>query len=221
MSLLQENYRRSLWDWSGDPARTKNQAALSSQGTFLTFIDPLDHWTPGRLETIESHLKKHDFLLATVERDKRTNTNLPTLSNDWVSSLLQENWTVDSSFIIRRKLFNEMGGFSEQPKKGLKSLLPKVSDSYEFALKTIYHLSQSGQKDRIYLHSNKHIATSIDGEHQPKELLTLKAIEERAYALREAYSAIRATRNLPKHYWPVLLNTVKNAGKKVLKKDKG
>ncbi len=186
--ILKDRFRVMALDRTGDLAKARNLAAASSRGTYLAFLEDLHFWRPVRLRSLEPLLKGHDLIVATREPELD--------SSDWIRSFLSQNLLVESSIVVRRTHFEEVGGFPE----GYGGLpLPKRipgDESYEFALKCLVRLIDSGQKDRFILSPGDQIALE-----RPPLPAPIEKIEEKVQSLREVVSLVKLTRTLPKRYW--------------------
>jgi glycosyltransferase involved in cell wall biosynthesis len=200
--LLIERFTRT-----GDPGRTRNRGVERSRGTFLAFLDPRDSWRLGRLEWLEPLLKRHDLILATDEPLRE--------SSDWIRAFLTTNWAITSSAVIRRTLFDEVGGFPEGyfgapfPKR-----LPGLDD-YEFWLRCLITLMRKDQRDRFILMPNQHV--TID----PLRSMDLTPIHAKIKLLREALTLVHIARSLPPRYWITLAQRLADMSKALVKRRRG
>ena len=183
---------------SGDPGATRNQGVEASSGTFLAFLDSDDYWRPGRLQWLEPLLSKKDFIL--------TPTEYPGESSDWLQTYLRINLGHTSSIVVRRTLFNSVGGF---PQGYFGILLPKRLpgfEDYEFLLKCFCKLAHPEQNQRILVAKNQHVV--IEHQQSGSGRMALKS-----QMLRETMTLMRIASILPKRYWPLLSRRIAGAGK--------
>lgn len=114
---------RVLQQAQGGPAKARNLGASAARGTWLAFLDADDTWLPRKLER---QLALADDTIGLVYSD-RYNTgsrgSLPEIQSDIQQmyegrvflDLLLGNVITTSSVLIRRSIFDAIGGFSEDP----------------------------------------------------------------------------------------------------------
>jgi glycosyltransferase involved in cell wall biosynthesis len=196
--LLIESFERS-----GDPGTTRNRGVARSQGTYLAFLDSDDYWKPGRLKWLLPLLSQHDLILAT---DAKLGE-----SADWVRTFLATNWAITSSAVIRRTLFEEVGGFPEgyfgapMPKR-----LPGFED-YELWLRCLMQLARTDRRARFCLTPNLHVVSEPQAGGSGRMRLKMQM-------LREAVTLLHVSRKLPPRYWSTVAHRLAGAGKALLKK---
>lgn len=182
---------------SMDLGKLRNQGATQSQGSFLAFLDSKDWWKPGRLEWLNAELSRRDLILSTSGE-----TTQHPESADWIRTFVLENKGVTSSAVIRRTLFDELGGFPEKR--------PGIGE-YEFWLRCLSRLQESGRRDRFVLLANRHV------EIEPEPMQASPAFQK-VQDVREALSLVSVARHLPKRYWPTIGKRVVEAGKGVFRR---
>ena len=182
-----------------DPAVLKNQAAHVARGHFLSFIEPGDWWRPSRLSKLEPWLPGSDLLVSTRD-DLRVST-------DWLRSFLSENWAVRSSMVVRRHLFDKVGGFPEGCSGSWFPRRLPGSDSYEFFLRALVQLTEDDAQDRFTLLGSEEIVIEAGwpGGALPGPLASL---EKRARQVREKASLLHLLRNLPGRHRPLALRAL-------------
>ncbi len=179
---------------SGDRARLWNIGAARSRGSFLAFLDPRDQWKPNRLTLLEPWLKKHDLLT-----NSRT---APHATSDWVRAFLAENWAIPSSLVVRRSLFEAVGGFPEgYTGLPLPRRLPGEVE-YEFLLRALTVLLKSDHRDRFEVMTEETVALGERPAGFPAP------IESKISRLREAVTLLSVTPKLPPRYWSAVVKKV-------------
>lgn len=194
------------FDRTFEAGKLINQGGVSSQGSFLAFIKPGDTWKPGRLSALEPLLPKHDLIVATNE-DRGEST-------DWIRAFITENRGVPSSTVIRRTLFDEIGGFPET--------IARIED-YALWLKAVAHLSKSGDKDRFLLMSSEHIQAESQSFGLPpgSPLASVPALHSllcKVQKVRESLTLVTSAKNIPSRYWGTIAKRIFDEGKSLLKK---
>lgn len=107
----------------GVPSATRNAGARRARGEILTFLDSDDYWRPERLErclaaltpAYEAVCHAEDFIDA-KGRKLRTQIYGPESRANYHSLLLTGNCLSMSAVVLRRPLFERLGGFSEDPR---------------------------------------------------------------------------------------------------------
>lgn len=167
-----------------------NAGAWVATGRFITFYDPSDRWYPGRLVALENLFSGSDWIASAREP----------LGNraDLLSSLISKNWVLPGSSVIRRALFDKVGGVPE----GL-SVVPE----YGLALKLATALDRANKLTRFKIMSSTSIAH--DPVRPPVALDAPHWLSSRAAILSEALVRTRETATLlrllplfPPRYWP-------------------
>lgn len=111
----------------GHIGRLRNLGATAGRGDFLAFLDSDDLWRPKKLETqlrammkerqagwsyTEYSLFRHEGLELPLHSGRA-----PAISCDILRALLeQETGICPCTLLVRRSLFEELGGFSEDPR---------------------------------------------------------------------------------------------------------
>lgn len=192
-------------DSTGDPGALRNRGVAASRGAFIAFLNPEDWWKPGRLKTLEPQLHGHDLLLATDSGSYETLSG----SSDWLKAFLWGNPAVLSSAVIRRTLFDELGGFPEgYYARGVPGKLPGRED-YELWLKALTHLKITGRKDRFLMVRNDHVVTERDTASNP--LLPVQVMKK-VDLFREVVTLARIAPSLPRMYWGTLARRLAENG---------
>ena len=189
----------------GDRGAARNFGAEAASGVFLAFLDPEDFWLPGRLERLAPWLSRHDFLLSAAE-NPATGQDSSAMETDWLRAFLSHNWALPSSTVIQRALFEKIGGFQKGYQKfPMPSRIPGQLD-YEFWLKALLELHESGRRNRFALLSGGKSDIEVSPEKNPSTAGMLKKLA----SLREVVSLLTLARKLPWRNWPEILGQVKN-----------
>ncbi len=176
---------------AGDRARLWNIGAARSRGSFLAFLDPRDQWKPNRLTLLEPWLKKHDLLTSSQ--------TAPHSSSDWVRAFLTENWATPSSLVVRRSVFESVGGFPEgYTGLPLPRRLPGEVE-YEFLLRALTFLLKSDNRERFDVMTEETVAIGERPAGFPAP------IENRFSRLREAVTLLSVAPKLPPRYWSAVV----------------
>jgi len=123
---------------TGNIASLRNAGVIASCGELLSFLDSDDIWLPCKLE-IQLSLLKHKKNLWSYGRFELVNEALETINNKagrfvpisgWIApQIITCEASVNiSSLMIDRNLFNELGGFDDNPKLILR-------EDYELVLR--------------------------------------------------------------------------------------
>jgi glycosyltransferase involved in cell wall biosynthesis len=97
---------------NGGPASARNYAAQMARGDWLGFLDADDHWLPTKLEKQLSLATSDD--LAVIQTLTGGSTEQIPLEVTF-SQLWERNLVCTSSVLIRRSVFERLGGFNEDP----------------------------------------------------------------------------------------------------------
>jgi len=117
--------RIALFEQSeGCPAKARNRGARAASGSWLAFLDADDVWLPHKLERQLSRIEPDTVLVYSNRYNIGTLDGLPEIQSDlqpmyegdvFLDLLLMGNVITTSSVLVRRDVFNELGGFSEDP----------------------------------------------------------------------------------------------------------
>ena len=178
------------------------EGASVAQGAFLSIHDCLDLWLPGYLQALGPLLDHYDLIVSSHDH--------PGVSGDWLQAFLLENWALPSSTVVRRTLYEEVGGF---PKPSIPFL---VNLDYEFILlclttlaqKKSVNRTQSHPLDRFILMNSQYIQLG-EGKNPLLEInpaweTQLKWTGKRIYSMGETLSLLLSAGNFPIRYWPLL-----------------
>jgi glycosyltransferase involved in cell wall biosynthesis len=104
---------------SGLPAVARNIGARMTTATYLAFLDSDDEWRPSKLE--RQLLKISEGPYGLVCSNASLNGVRPYLqprrkpTGRVLEDLIEENFVITSSVVVRRDLFDQVGGFCEDP----------------------------------------------------------------------------------------------------------
>ena len=176
-----------------------NQGVAAASGATLAFVDAHDWWRPGRLAALEPWLKRHDLVVA-------SDTGSAEISSDWIRSFLGGNVAVPSSGVVRRALFDEVGGFSER-----RTGQPE----YEFWIRCLLKLTQTDRRDRFGLMRNDHVLREAKSE---LPVPVVGEVARRVDLLKEAVTLLNVTPRLPARYWMTVAKRVRDVGMGLFRK---
>ncbi len=95
---------------NGGPASARNLGAGMARGTWLALLDADDWWFPGKLEAQLGFARAPEVGLVHCLPDHRDEVVPPILT---FADLWNRNCIINSSVLIRRSAFEEVGGFDE------------------------------------------------------------------------------------------------------------
>jgi GT2 family glycosyltransferase len=96
---------------NGGPAGARNLAARLAQGDWLAMLDADDWWFPRKNEIQLAHMADEDIGLSHCRLDHRAERPPDELTFD---DLWERNWISNSSVLLRREIFEALGGFAEE-----------------------------------------------------------------------------------------------------------
>lgn len=98
---------------NGGPASARNFGARMAQGEWLAMLDADDQWLPNKLERQVRYIESADvgMIHSLVPCSK---PGVPDTVN--FDDLWDQNWIANSSVLIRKSVFEALGGFDEDPK---------------------------------------------------------------------------------------------------------
>jgi len=182
-----------------------NRGVGASTGAFLAFVRPGDEWKRVRLAALEGLLRRHDLILESrLVRPGGLDLSVNPAS-DRLLGLIQENWAVPSSGVVRRELFESAGGFP----RGTVA----TSEEYELWVRCLVELLRSDRPGRLLVTPQEQVVARGPGfapadggaaGGYTKVEARLRALQARIEGLREAGSLLRSARGLPPRYWPAL-----------------
>lgn len=105
---------------SGLPATARNAGLNQATGDWIAFCDSDDVWAPNRLETQISQKFPGTKAMCSNAWVKPGNASSYRMFEDFpkrisVESLLNRNWVVNSSVLIKKELLDEVGGVASSP----------------------------------------------------------------------------------------------------------
>lgn len=190
---------------SGGPAKPRNVGAEHAKGHFLAFVDDDDLWVPEKLEKqVQLLLENPQFGLVhgpckvmdvsgKVTREIIGRPGSPEVKHGDVSLRMIGNWTLmTSSVMIKRDVFNNVGGFNEE--------MPPAGEDTEFWVRCSFETLFFYYDEPLVLY-RKHESTSV-AFHSEYFDLTLylkrtikRALEKQLITLKQSK---RLTNNLVK-----------------------
>jgi len=125
------------------PAAARNRAARGARGEALAFLDDDDRWLAGHLERLAAALADPGVALAfcdcaivreaTTAGGARTELARRVIAHDWDDALMRhDDFIAPSAWIVRRTLFERLGGFDESF---------RYSEDWDFLLRAASHTS--------------------------------------------------------------------------------
>lgn len=167
-------------------SQLKQKASDLAQGAYIAFLDPLDWWESGWLIEIAGYLSKDtDLLIGT--------SGNPTEHANWLECFILSNWATPSSVILRRTLFEEVGGFHSA-----------FRSDYELWLLCIHHLFKKGLLDHLKVIPDHFIRHSTTLESFPIPAPVMK-VQEKLHKASEWVSLLKVIPKFPPIYWSSLL----------------
>lgn len=97
---------------NGGPASARNLGARSAKGDWLAFLDADDWWFPDKLRLQLACADDPGVGLIHCLPDHRKDVVPERLTFEM---LWDRNWIINSSVLVRRSVFEELGGFNEAP----------------------------------------------------------------------------------------------------------
>ena len=183
---------------TGDWGLLKNEGAQVAQGAYLSFLHPEETWRSTGLKSIEPLLYGNDLILAsdfTQGEDPSTQSSAST-AGDGILKLLEAGKPVKSSLIIRRALWDEIGGYPE----GYSGLpFPRKlpgDENYELWLKALIRLLKTERRERFAWVPNHYIVTAPDSL-----LPSLVPGFDQLQTFKKLISFGKLAPKLPKQYW--------------------
>ena len=199
----QGRLKLSETDRCGDQGKLKNLGAARSTGSFLSFLASTDWWRPGRLEALEPARHRHDLVFFTPQASMQ--------SHDWIRALIADPWVLSSATVIRRSLFEEIGGFPEgYSGRILPRKIPGLED-YELWIRALATLVKEGKRERLLISKNEHVVS----ETHPKQLTPF---HEQLKLIKQIISLFHVAPELPWKYWPEIARGVAETGRNWVKK---
>lgn len=98
---------------NGGPASARNLGARCASGKWLAMLDADDAWAPRRLER---QLRLDTGPDIGIVHGPATASLSNTPAEIRFGDLWEQNWIVNSSVLIRRRAFESLGGFNEDPR---------------------------------------------------------------------------------------------------------
>lgn len=95
---------------NGGPASARNLAASVARGDWLAMLDADDWWFPRKNEIQLAHMAGEDIGLSHCRLDHRAERPPDELT---FKDLWERNWISNSSVLLRRTIFEQVGGFVE------------------------------------------------------------------------------------------------------------
>jgi glycosyltransferase involved in cell wall biosynthesis len=105
------NAVRVLKKQNGGPASARNLGVQNTAGKWIAFLDADDSWLPGKLERQVKLIR--DGVAVVCSRAQGTPLRLPAATT--FAELWRRNFIINSSALVRRRAFSEVGGLDEDP----------------------------------------------------------------------------------------------------------
>ena len=178
---------------TGDWGWIKNEGAQVAQGAYLSFLHPEETWQSGGLARVEPLLYGNDLILAS-DSPEVGDPAATSSAGDGILRLLESGRPVKSSLLIRRALWDEIGGFPE----GYSGLpfpqkLPG-DENYELWLRALILLLKTDRRARFAWVANRYIVSAP----------TVAQWNSRIQTLKQAISLGKLAPQLPRQYWALL-----------------
>jgi hypothetical protein len=191
-------------------ARLRNGGARLASGSTLAFLDSPSLWPPEGLARLESRLKGSDRHFAVREDTAE--------SSDWVRTLLAHpRALLPNTVVVRRQLFDDLGGFKECWSAALTSALPGASPlgDLDFVLRALVRLQETGARRRVDVERRREEGATAEGAEQ---MLPVAGLLKKAAAVGEAVTLLGTTRAVPARYWSEMGKAFLEAGKRVFRR---
>ena len=107
-----ERYRFILREENGGPAASRNEGVSVASGEWIAFIDADDTWLPGRLESQIALMSR--FPSAAMFCGGRSGEQKSDIRVLQPVDFIENNPVATSTVLIKRSVFDEVGGFDEQ-----------------------------------------------------------------------------------------------------------
>ena len=186
---------------TGDPAHNRNCGARNSATPFIAFLDSDDTWTHARLARLAPVLERSDLILCPLGFPQRQET-------DWLRAYLRTNLGNSSAVVIRRELFEKVGGFPEGYFGPRKRKLSGFED-YEMWLSCLIELRSQG-RDNAFIAMNEEDVT-IQPQAGSAGFMGI-----REQMLREALTLLHSTPALSPRYYPLIARRLAGACKAII-----
>ncbi len=99
-------------------SHARNYALERSEGNVIAYLDSDNKWNPKFLESMLKKLKKSKCAYCGANIEDKINGTAHTLNSEFNrKKLLKRNFIYISSFIHKKELYNELGGFDESLKR--------------------------------------------------------------------------------------------------------